>query len=66
MLIRTLTRAAGRLSFMPGDELELPDAEAMDLVNAGCAIVVRQVSAIIEPEIQDQNEEQATEKKKRK
>ena len=38
MLIRTLTRACGRLNFEPGDEIELPDAEAKDLIDAGAAM----------------------------
>ena len=37
MLIRTLTRAAGRLTFRPGDRIDLPAAEALELVRSGQA-----------------------------
>lgn len=40
MLIQTLTRACGRLNFEPGDKIELPDSDAMDLIAAGAAMQV--------------------------
>ncbi len=35
MLIRALTRACGRLTWRPGDVLDLPDGEARELIQTG-------------------------------
>lgn len=40
MLIETLTVAAGRLTFTPGQELDLPEKEAKELIAAGAARAV--------------------------
>lgn len=40
MLIRTLTRAAGRLSWQPGQQMDLPAEEARELVRTGQAVAV--------------------------
>jgi hypothetical protein len=37
MLIRTLTRACGRFCFDAGDQIDLPDADALELIAAGAA-----------------------------
>lgn len=40
MLVRTLTRAAGRLNFEPGVEIDLPTADAQELAAAGAVQVI--------------------------
>ncbi len=40
MLVRTLTRAAGRLSFEPGELVELDPADAEELSTAGAVQIV--------------------------
>lgn len=41
MLIETLTNAAGRFNFRPGEQLELPTKEANELIEAGAAKEVK-------------------------
>lgn len=38
MLIRTLTRCCGRLTFDFGEQMNLPEADATELIAAGAAI----------------------------
>lgn len=40
MLVRCLTRAAGRLCFEPGQEIDLAQADAEALIAAGAAVLV--------------------------
>jgi hypothetical protein len=40
MLIRTLTRAAGRLAWQPNQIVDLDPSEARQLIQAGAAIAV--------------------------
>ena len=43
MLVRTLTRACGRLNFEPEQELDLPPAEAQELAAAGAVQIIEVV-----------------------
>lgn len=46
MLVRCLTRAAGRLCFEPGQEIDLAEADAAELIAAGAAVAV--VAEVVE------------------
>lgn len=48
MLVRTLTTSAGRHNFAPGMEIDLPDADVKELVEANAVKVV--AAAVPEPE----------------
>lgn len=45
MLVETLTIAAGRFQFVEGEELELPDADAKELIACGAAREIKPVKA---------------------
>lgn len=40
MLVRTLTRCAGKFNFLPGEEIELDDASAKELSDAGAVRLI--------------------------
>lgn len=40
MLVRTLTRCAGRFSFVPGEEIDIPEKDAEELAAAGAVQLI--------------------------
>lgn len=40
MKVLTLTRAAGRFTFGPDEELDLPDDQAQELIACGAAVAI--------------------------
>lgn len=45
MLIRVTTRACGRLSFAPGQVIDLAPPDALQLIDAGAAVAVPVLAA---------------------
>ena len=66
MLVYTLKRAAGEISFAPSEIIELPASQVQSLIDAGAVRLIDQ--AAVEPVADEQEQEQVVEtgKPKRK